>query len=146
MSTQILVTDSNGREVNPTTTLPVMDLYKNLVPLDPINIATAGVQYGALYFPTACAPFCIQFVIYAKSGTTTDPEITLSITDTSADLLSATTLFGLSASGVVGSVYTMPISGMLPPIAAGTPINLNVVTGSGGTCTVAVKILASEVS
>ena len=147
MSLQILVQDSQtGREFPPVSQQPVKDVYKNVAPLDPVDVSAAGRQFGATYFPDAIAPFAIQFEVITKSGTSADPVLSLGLTGTDANLLSEITLFGMNTYGAVGSVFTCPISGMVPKIVAGTPINLNVVTGSGGTLTLQIKVIGTEPS
>lgn len=145
MGNQLIVqSDSTGNKFNPASQDAVKDVYKNMVGVDPIDISAAGRQFGATYFPQAAIPFAICLEVISKSGTTTDPTISIGLTGTDANLLSETPLTGFNTYAAAGSNYIMPISGLVPKIPLGTPLNVNVVTGSGGTCTVQVRILATE--
>jgi hypothetical protein len=151
MANQLVVqSDSTGREFNPASSNLVQDVYKNACDVDPIDISAAGRQFGAIKFPNAGIPFAICFEVVTKSGTTTDPTISIGLNGTDANLLSETPLTGFNTYAVApsttakGSNYIAPVSGLLPGIPSGTPLNVNVVTGSGGTCTVQVRILATE--
>lgn len=145
MGNQLVVqSDTTSREFNPASSNLVKDVYKNACDPDPIDISAAGVQFGAIKFPNAGIPFAICFEVVTKSGTTTDPEISIGLDATDANLLASLPLTGFNTYAAVGSNYIAPVSGLLPKIPAGTPLNVTVVTGSGGTCTVQVRILATE--
>jgi hypothetical protein len=144
MANQLVVQSDSSREFNPASQDVVKDVYKNTVGVDPIDISAAGRQFSAIYFPQAAIPFAICLEVVAKSGTTTDPTISIGLNGTDANLLAETPLTGFNTYAAVGSNYIMPVSGLLPKIPLGTPLNVNVVTGSGGTCTVQARILATE--